>query len=65
MNNINKYQKPAILAQSAIRMAECRPNSKPSGRPCNPPAPTGREYPLIPTIMPKKKKIKIKIFNFN
>ena len=31
------YEKPVILAQSTVRMAECRPNSKPSGRPCNPP----------------------------
>ena len=36
------YVKPVILAQSTILMAECRPNSKPSGRPCNPPRPTGR-----------------------
>ena len=31
------YTKPEILAQSTVQMAECRPNSKPSGRPCNPP----------------------------
>lgn len=36
------YEKPVILAQSTVRMAQCRPNSKPSGRPCNPPAPGGR-----------------------
>ncbi len=36
------YEKPEILAQSIVRMAECRPNSKPSGRPCNPPGPGGR-----------------------
>lgn len=36
------YEKPVILAQSTVRMAECRPNSKPSGRPCNPPKPGGR-----------------------
>lgn len=36
------YQKPVILAQSKTHMAECRPNSKPSGRPCNPPRPSGR-----------------------
>lgn len=36
------YTKPEILAQSNVRMAECRPNSKPSGRPCNPPKPGGR-----------------------
>ena len=37
-----KYEKPVILAQSTVLMAECRPNSKPSGRPCNPPRPSGR-----------------------
>ncbi len=37
-----KYIKPVIIAQSTVRMAECRPNSKPSGRPCNPPKPGGR-----------------------
>lgn len=37
-----KYQKPLIIAQSIVQMAECRPNSKPSGRPCNPPRPSGR-----------------------
>ena len=31
------YEKPVVLAESTVRMAECRPNSKPSGRPCNPP----------------------------
>lgn len=36
------YEKPVILAQSTVRMAECHPNSKPSGRPCNPPKPGGR-----------------------
>jgi len=36
------YTKPEVLAQSTSRMAECRPNSKPSGRPCNPPKPSGR-----------------------
>lgn len=36
------YEKPAIIAESVVRMAECRPNSKPSGRPCNPPKPGGR-----------------------
>ena len=30
------YEKPVVLAQSTVRMAECRPNTKPSGRPCNP-----------------------------
>ena len=51
INNINNnflrggfmnYKKPEILAQSTTQMAECRPNSKPSGRPCNPPKPGGR-----------------------
>lgn len=37
------YSKPAILAESTTRMAECRPNSKPSGRPCNPPGPGPRK----------------------
>lgn len=37
-----KYEKPVIVAQSTVQMAECRPNSKPSGRPCNPPGPGGR-----------------------
>jgi hypothetical protein len=36
------YVKPEILAQSTAQFAECRPNSKPSGRPCNPPKPGGR-----------------------
>ena len=36
------YKKPEILAQSKEQMAECRPNNKPSGRPCNPPGPSGR-----------------------
>ena len=36
------YETPAILAQSTELMAECRPNSKPSGRPCDPPRPGGR-----------------------
>jgi len=36
------YTKPEILAQSTVKMAQCRPNSSPSGRPCNPPAPGGR-----------------------
>lgn len=36
------YKKPKILAQSTVMMAECRPNSKPSGRVCNPPKPGGR-----------------------
>lgn len=37
------YKKPEILAQSTVQMAECRPNSKPSGRPCNPPGPGDRK----------------------
>lgn len=36
------YTKPEILAQSTVKMAECRPNNKPSGRPCNKPGPSGR-----------------------
>ena len=36
------YKKPEVLAQSTVQMAECRPNTKPSGRPCNPPGPSGR-----------------------
>lgn len=36
------YKKPKVLAQSTAQMAECRPNSSPSGRPCNPPKPGGR-----------------------
>jgi hypothetical protein len=36
------YEKPVILAQSTVRMADCNPKSKPSGRPCNPPKPSGR-----------------------
>lgn len=35
------YEAPKIIAQSCVRMADCRPNSKPSGRPCNPPGPRG------------------------
>lgn len=36
------YSKPAVLAKSSAYKAECRPNSKPSGRPCNPPGPSNR-----------------------
>lgn len=35
------YKKPEVLAKSTARMADCRPNSKPAGRPCNPPRPRG------------------------
>ncbi len=35
------YSKPTVLAESYVQMADCRPNSKPSGRPCNPPGPRG------------------------
>lgn len=28
------YKKPEALAQSTVQMADCRPNTKPSGRPC-------------------------------
>lgn len=38
------YKTPKVLAESFLLMAECRPNSKPSGRPCNPPRPGGAEY---------------------
>ena len=38
---IMAYTKPIILAQSTVQMANCRPNSKPAGRPCNPPGPRG------------------------
>lgn len=37
-----EYKKPVVLAESKTQMAECRPNSKPCGRPCNPPGPGGR-----------------------
>lgn len=37
-----EYKKPVILAQSTVKMAECRPNNQPSGRPCKPPGPGGR-----------------------
>lgn len=36
------YQKPLTLAQGTVKMADCRPNSRPCGRPCNPPKPGGR-----------------------
>lgn len=36
------YSKPVVLAKSSTYKAECRPNSKPSGRPCKPPGPSGR-----------------------
>lgn len=36
------YSKPAVLAKSSAYKAECRPNNKPSGRPCNPPGPGNR-----------------------
>lgn len=29
------YEKPKVLAESTAQMAECRPNSKPQGRPCS------------------------------
>ena len=35
------YQKPIVLAESTTKKADCRPNSKPCGRPCNPPKPRG------------------------
>jgi len=36
------YTKPKVLAKSKAQMAECRPNTKPSGRPCKPRGPSGR-----------------------
>jgi hypothetical protein len=42
MRNEGKYKKPEILAQSTKQTVLCRPVSKPSGRPCNPPKPSGR-----------------------
>jgi hypothetical protein len=38
------YKKPEVLAQSdgTVRMANCKPNSEPAGRPCNPPGPGSR-----------------------
>ena len=36
------YESPKILAQSTVYFAECRPKSKPSGRPCNKPGPGNR-----------------------
>ena len=36
------YKKPEIVAQGTEQMAECKPNNKPCGRPCNPPKPSGR-----------------------
>ena len=40
------YSKPKILAQSTVMMAQCNPNSQPSGRPCNPPKPGGRSLTI-------------------
>lgn len=36
------YKKPEIVAQGTEQMAVCRPSNKQSGRPCNPPGPSGR-----------------------
>ena len=36
------YERPKVLAESFVLMAECRPTSKPTGRPCNPPRPGAR-----------------------
>jgi hypothetical protein len=36
------YTKPEVLAESKVWSADCRPNNKPSGRPCKPPGPSGR-----------------------
>ena len=30
-----------LIAQGSVKMADCRPNSRPCGRPCNPPGPGG------------------------
>lgn len=30
-----EYNKPEVLAKSTTKMANCRPTSKPAGRPCN------------------------------
>lgn len=35
------YSKPVFIVSGDIMAADCRPNSKPCGRPCNPPAPRG------------------------
>ena len=36
-----KFKKPMLMAQGSVKMADCRPNSRPCGRPCNPPGPGG------------------------
>ena len=36
-----RYTKPVILAEGKSFMAECRPDNKPSGRPCSPSKPNG------------------------
>lgn len=36
------YKKPEVLAQGKALLAQCNPNSKPSGRPCKKPGPSGR-----------------------
>ena len=38
---MKKFQKPQLVAQGSVKMADCRPNSRPCGRPCNPPGPGG------------------------
>jgi hypothetical protein len=38
------YAKPKILAQSTVFMSECRPSSKPSGRPCDNRMPGGASH---------------------
>lgn len=40
--DMHKYQSPTLMAQSTVKMADCRPNRRPCGRPCNPPGPGGR-----------------------
>lgn len=34
---MKKFKKPMLMAQGSVKMADCRPNS----RPCNPPGPGG------------------------
>ena len=39
---MKKFKKPMLMAQGSVKMADCRPNSRPCGRPCNPPGPGGQ-----------------------
>ena len=56
------YTAPKILAQSMVLMAECRPSSKPSGRPCNPPVPGGAawETPLERLLRTKRNEERLR-----